>query len=228
MNNLNDVTIPFQHPFMLTVCGPSQSGKTYWIYNLLLHLDKMIDPPIMKIVYLYTSYQPLYDKMKKVIKEKKNISIEFIICEKDIPRAEDIQTNLSDNTLVILDDLMTIASSSKENTINLDNYASRDSHHSNISIIFTCQNLCYGNGKLRNTRVNSQYTLLFKNIGDRRNMNMIADNKGVKRSVFNCVLNDVEKSRYGYLLFDNCANSYENARVRTNVFPHEKTVIYDI
>ena len=73
MNNLNDVTIPFQHPFMLTVCGPSQSGKTYWIYNLLLHLDKMIDPTIMKIVYLYTSYQPLYDKIKKVIQEKKNI-----------------------------------------------------------------------------------------------------------------------------------------------------------
>ena len=59
-------------------------------------------------------------------------------------------------------------------------------------------------------------------------MNMIADNKGVKRNVFNCVLNDIEKSRYGYLLFDNCANSYENARVRTNVFPNEKTVIYEI
>ena len=43
---------------------------------------------------------------------------------------------------------MTVASSSKENTTNLDNFASRDSHHSNISVIFTCQNLCYGNGKI--------------------------------------------------------------------------------
>ena len=176
---------------MLTICGPSQSGKTYWIYNLLFHLEKMIVPSIVKIVYLYTTYQPLYDKIKAVIREKKNISIEFIICEKDIPRADDIQTNLSDNTLVILDDLMTITTSSKENTTNLDNFASRDSHHSNISVIFTCQNLCYGNGKLRNTRINSQYTLLFKNIGDRRNMNMIADNKGVKRDVFNYVLSDI-------------------------------------
>ena len=176
---------------MLTICGPSQSGKTYWIYNLLFHLEKMIVPSIVKIVYLYTTYQPLYDKIKAVIREKKNISIEFIMCEKDIPRADDIQTNLSDNTLVILDDLMTITASSKENTTNLDNFASRDSHHSNISVIFTCQNLCYGNGKLRNTRINSQYTLLFKNIGDRRNMNMIADNKGVKRDVFNYVLSDI-------------------------------------
>ena len=213
---------------MLTICGPSQSGKTYWIYNLLFHLEKMIVPSIVKIVYLYTTYQPLYDKIKAVIREKKNISIEFIMCEKDIPRADDIQTNLSDNTLVILDDLMTITTSSKENTTNLDNFASRDSHHSNISVIFTCQNLCYGNGKLRNTRINSQYTLLFKNIGDRRNMNMIADNKGVKRDVFNCVLTDIEQSRYGHLLFDNCAGSYENTRVRTIVFQNEKTVIYDI
>ena len=84
--------------------------------------------------------------MKKIIEEK-NI-IEFIDCNKGIPRAADIQPNLSDNTSVVLDDLMTVASSSKENTTNLDNFASRDSHHSNISVIFTCQNLCYGNGKL--------------------------------------------------------------------------------
>ena len=76
---------------MLTICGPSQSGKTYWIYNLLFHLEKMIVPSIVKIVYLYTTYQPLYDKIKAVIREKKNISIEFIMCEKDIPRADDIQ-----------------------------------------------------------------------------------------------------------------------------------------
>ena len=187
MCDLNNIAIPFQHPFMLTICGPSQCGKTFWIYNLLLHLDEMIVPTIVKIVYLYTTYQPLYDKIKELIQQKniseKKNSIEFIDCNnKGIPRAGDIQPNLSDNTLVILDDLMTVASSSKENTINLDNFASRDSHHGNISIIFTCQNLCYGNGKLRNTRMNSQYTLLFKNIGDRRNMYMIADNKGVKRN----------------------------------------------
>ena len=143
---------------MLTACGPRQCGKTFWIYKLLLYLEKMITPKIEKVVYLYTSYQRLYDEMKIVIKEEKNITIDFIDCNKGIPRASDIQTNLLDNTLVILDDLMGIAASSKENTANLDNFACRDSHHSNISIIFTCQNLCYGNGKLRNSRINSQYT----------------------------------------------------------------------
>ena len=57
---------------MLTVCGLSQCGKTFWIYNLLLHLDQMIISKIVKIVYLYTTYQPLYGKIKEVI-EQKNI-----------------------------------------------------------------------------------------------------------------------------------------------------------
>ena len=226
MSNLDEVTIPFQHPFMLTICGPSQCGKTYWINKLFFHLDEMIEPKIEKVIYLYTTYQPIYDKMKENI-EKKNIKIEFLDCNSGIPKATDIQSNLLENTLVILDDLMTLTSS-KENLDNLDNFASRDSHHCNMSVIFTCQNLCYGNGKLRNSRVNSQYTLLFKNMGDRRNMFMLADNKGIKRVNFNEVLSDVEKETYGYLLFDNCAKSYDNARVRTNIFPTEKTVIYEM
>ena len=59
-------------------------------------------------------------------------------------------------------------------------------------------------------------------------MYMVCDNKGVKRDKFNNVLSDIEQSPYEHLLFDNCTTSYENALVRTNVFPHEKTVIYDI
>ena len=80
----------------------------------------------------------------KIIIEAQKINIKFIECNKGIPPASDLQTNLSNTTLVVLDDLMTVATSSKENTDNLDNFASRDSHHSNISVIFTCQNLTYG------------------------------------------------------------------------------------
>ena len=67
---LNDVTIAFQHSFTLMICGPSQRGKTFWIYNLLLHFDAMIVPKIVKIVYLCTTYQPLYDKIKKLLKKR--------------------------------------------------------------------------------------------------------------------------------------------------------------
>ena len=125
---------------MLTACGLSQCGKTYWIFQ---YIKEMIEPTPNKIIYLYTAKEPIYDEMKIIIEAQK-INIKFIECNKGIPPASDLQTNLSNTTLVVLDDLMTVATSSKENTDNLDNFASRDSHHSNISVIFTCQNLTYG------------------------------------------------------------------------------------
>ena len=70
--------------------------------------------------------------------------------------------------------------------------------------------------------------ILFKNIGDRRNMTMVGDNKGIKRCVFNNIVSDIEQSSYGYLLFDNCTTSYENSHVRTNMFPDDKTLIYNL
>ena len=135
MSKINNLTIPFQHPFMLTVCSPSQSGQTFWILKLFKNIEVMIDPASNKIVYLYTSCQPLYDQMKKIIDDKENISIEFIDCNQGIPSAVDLQTNIGDNTLVVLDDLMAVATSSKEYTTNLNNFACCDAHHSNMSIV---------------------------------------------------------------------------------------------
>ena len=44
--------------------------------------------------------RPMYE-MKNVIKEKKNITIDFIYCNKGIPHASDIQTNLLDDLMVL-------------------------------------------------------------------------------------------------------------------------------
>lgn len=46
-------TIPFCHLFMMSIIGPSQSGKTYWIY-------KLITPVPKKVVYLHGTYQPFF------------------------------------------------------------------------------------------------------------------------------------------------------------------------
>lgn len=225
---MNNVSLPFQHPFMLTLCGPSQSGKTYWILQLLKNINTMITPTIVKIVYLYSIYQPLYGEMEKVLAEKTDIVVEFIDCQKGIPRITDIQTNTLENTLIILDDLMLVATSSKENLERIDNIATQDVHHRNISVIFTCQNLTYGNGKLRNLRVNSQYYVMFKNLSDHNNMYTICDNKKIDRNRFNKVLSEINEKPYGHLVFDNCRKGFANCRIRTDVFPHEPTMIYDL
>ena len=168
---------------MMTVCGPTQSGKTHKIVEIVDNIDDVIRPTPDKLLYLYTAEQPSYDKIKEIIRNKPTTSklktFEFIDCTKCIPTVADIKTKLGEATLLVLDDLMVLAMTTKENSDNLNNLASRDSHHLNISVMFVCQNLNYGCGKLRNVQINSQYHLVFNNHTDTRDIELIAKNKGI-------------------------------------------------
>ena len=53
----------FQHPFTMTLSGPTGSGKTMFFLNVIRH--KKITPMPDRIVYLYKRWQPLYDQMKE-------------------------------------------------------------------------------------------------------------------------------------------------------------------
>jgi hypothetical protein len=205
---------------MLTWCGPKQCGKTELIKNIA-NIDDVIVPTPNKLLYLYSAEQPKYDDMKQIICDNLETSklkmYEFVDCNQGIPSMNKLKTKLSNATLLVLDDLMVIAASNTKNVENLNNIASRDSHHTNTSVIFVCQNLNFGNGKLRNTRVNSQYHVIFNNLSDRRDIETIASNKLDK---IHGILNDVgNRSRYGYVLFDGSPHSYSNTRVRTGMFP---------
>ena len=69
-------TIPFNHPFMMNIVGPSQSGKTYWVFKLIKHLEEVVTPMPNTILYLHgTEYQDIFDKMKEVEKKKKKEKI---------------------------------------------------------------------------------------------------------------------------------------------------------
>ncbi|CAB4030437.1 DNA polymerase [Paramuricea clavata] len=229
-NNLKCCTIPFEHPFMMMVCGPSQSGKSYFIENIIKNHEKLITPRIDKLIYLYTVDK--YDSIKQHIRDNKQTStlktFEFIDCNQGIPSMEIIKEKLGENTLLVLDDLMVVATTDTTNLRHLNNIASRDSHHSNTFVIYVCQNLNFGSGKLRNCRVNSQYHIMCKSLTDCRDVEMIATNKKINQNKLHKILEDVGKKQYGYIVFDGCPKGYDNARVRTGIFPNDETVIYDV
>ncbi|CAB3977067.1 Hypothetical predicted protein [Paramuricea clavata] len=154
----------------MTICGPTQSGKTHKIVEVIDHIDDVIQPTTDKLLYLYTAKQPSYDKIKEIICDKSTTLAlkicEFIDCTKGIPTIADIKPKFGDATLMVLDDLMVLAMTTKENADNLNNLASHHSHHLNISVMFVCQNLNYGSGKLHNVQINSMYHLVFNNRTD--------------------------------------------------------------
>lgn len=67
--------------------------------------------------------------------------------KKHIPRMSELRITGSENVLLALDVLMVTATSNRVNLESLIDIVTRDSHH-HMSVIFVCQDLNYGDGKL--------------------------------------------------------------------------------
>ena len=150
----------FGHPFSMIVAGPSRSGKTYWVINLLLNAKERIRPTPNKIVYCYSHWQPKYDVLKKHI-----AAVEW---HEGMPTKSYLD-EISD-AIVILDDLM--ADSVNNETV-MSIFTER-SHHQNISVILLLQNLFHQGKQSRSINTNAQFLVLFKNPRDRLQIKTLA------------------------------------------------------
>ena len=90
----------FQHPMTMNVCGPTCCGKTTWLKQLLLNVDKMIQTRSHNIFWFYKRLQPIYTELNKKLNNTK-----FIQC---IPPAITNAKFCDDRfpSLFIFDDLM--------------------------------------------------------------------------------------------------------------------------
>ena len=131
------------------VVGPTGSGKTYWIKQLLEKRDVMIDPAPMKIIWFYRRWQPCYTALQE------QMTIEFIEgIPSNINRDDFFDASIP--TLFIIDDLM------KEATQNADicNLFTEGSHHRNLSVICVLQNLYYKGKENRLIKWNGGHFLM--------------------------------------------------------------------
>ena len=59
----NELMPVFRHPFNMIISGPSQSGKTYFVMQMLK--DKQIVPYPDEVYLFYAVYQTLFDDLKR-------------------------------------------------------------------------------------------------------------------------------------------------------------------
>ena len=132
-------------------------------------------------------------------------------------------TEAHDNSLVILDDLMSQCSNDQR----VADLFTCGSHHRGISVLFLTQNL-FPPGKLSRTiSLNSHYMLIFRNPRDSLGIATLArqmypKNVGYLLESFN----DATKRPYGYLLLDLHQLTPEDLRLRTNILPNERQIVY--
>jgi hypothetical protein len=201
----------FKHPFNMTVAGPSQSGKTKFVYDLLFDIENLINPLPKKIIYCYSTWQPVFDELKEKIP-----IIEFSQGLADLDEIED--------TLVIIDDLMTQCVNNKD-VVHLFTVGS---HHRNNSVIFLTQNIFEQGKYARSISLNSHYLVIFNNLRDKCQINCLARQlyPGETR-FFNEVFHDAISCRaYGHLIIDIMPNSINDLRLRSFNFKDNKTFCY--
>ena len=156
----------FQHPSMMMVVGPTQSGKSYFVEQLLS--SKRIKYPSSKtkrIQWFYTQWQPLYDRLQSALGK----SITFT---QGLPSVNDNLEDINDkvHNLWVLDDLMDEAVRSP-----IISQLFTRGRHRNLSVILLLQNM-FPKGKFnKSISRNAQYMVLFRSPSDRKQMDIIAE-----------------------------------------------------
>ena len=200
--------ICFIHPSCMMVAGPTQSGKSFFIYNLLVNKKNLITPEIDKIIYCYSVWQPLYEKML--------VEVNNITFNKGLPSPETLK-----DAIIILDDLMCECIQNKQ----ILDLFTVGSHHRNLSVIFLTQNV-YEKGKYaRAISINSHYLVLFKNHRDKAQIQHLARQIYPQEGkFFDEVYSDATDRKFGHLIVDLKSTSKDLLRLSSIDFT--KNIIY--
>lgn len=204
-----------KHPSTMMVVGPSKCGKTTFVTRALK--DGLFQPPPDRVVWAFSMWQPSYEELPLIVP-----NIEFV---QGIEEVGKLDFDLTKNNLIVLDDLMAEAGDSKQ----LAHLFTRGSHHSNLTVIYLVQNLFHKGRAHRDCSLNSNYIVLFNNPRDRiqpilLGRQMFPNNGG--RFVQEALDDARTNEPHGYLLFDLLADTPDELRVRTRVFPGEETILY--
>jgi hypothetical protein len=194
--------VRLKHAFTCTVAGPTSSGKTWFVFRLIKHVESMITPPPEKIVYCYGEFQPTFAEFP---------AIEF---QEGLPNVD--QFDGRQRVLLIIDDLMNEADQ------NVCNLFTKLSHHRNVSVVFITQNLFHKNKFVRTMNLNTHYVVMFKNPRDAGQVAILARQMYPGKSQFVVeAFEDATKEPYGYLLIDLRPDTDDRYRIRTKIFPDD-------
>ena len=199
----------FQHPMTMNVCGPTSCGKTTWLKQFLLNVNRMLQPRPHCIIWFYKRWQPIYTELKQKLN-----NIKFI---QGIPPALKNAKFFDERfpTLFIFDDLMRDATKNSD----ICELYTEGSHHRNLSVICLLQNIYHHGRENRTMSLNTQYLVLFKNPRDQLQVMTLSRQMFPHRSYqFMDQFNRATAKPFGYLVIDLKQNTPDYQRLRTDAF----------
>ena len=133
--------------------GGSKSGKTTFVKKLLTYVDIMIEKPPENITYYYSEFQNTFGEIQTLVPQIKFVQ----------GLLNDILGTINPKTrnLFIVDDMM------GEKDAVIAKLFTKKSHHENLSLVYSVQNLFHHHRKEHRTiSLNASYLCLTKNVRD--------------------------------------------------------------
>lgn len=202
-----------EHPCTMIIAGPSTCGKTFFTCQLLNNLE-IFNKKIQKVIWCNNEKAALPAREKL----PQNVEIEFLDA---LP--QNFENNDNVPMLIILDDMMTDATSS----IQVSELFTKGSHHRNISVVLITQNIFHQSKHCRDISLNAKYLVIFKNPRDKAQFNHLArqiypENVGMLQKIYK----RSTQTGHSYLFIDLTQGINDLLRFRTNIFKKEFSECY--
>lgn len=193
-------------PFSMIVAGPSNCGKTTFVYNLLTNQDRVLDKNFDYILWFYGQVPP-----NNIIEEK----VDNIRIIEGLPDTFNNYIQSHKNGLAVFDDLMSECS----NNPLITDFFTKRCHHENVSVILIMQNFFHGGKERINFTKNATYYTVFNSPLDQTLPYSLARNiMPSKSKVFIDIYNEAVDRPHGYLFVDGHQKTPKEARFRTDLF----------
>lgn len=219
--NVTDDDLRIQCPTSILVAGPSQSGKSHFLLNLVQYRESIFSVNFARIIYCQSNVHS--DKNRDMFAQIQAI---FPHAEQwqGIPILEELHLNTNNvHTLLLIDDLMDEIVGS----FRMNNLAVKDVHNYKITAVFVFQNY-FSRGKWGNNLVkNCQYKIIFYNRCEMLELRTISSHlfdapKFLKHN-FEILEKIFPADRNYYILIDTHAGSKaKKLFCRSKIFPDNK------
>ena len=195
----------------MCVVGPSHSGKTTFVLELLENRQQIFDCQTNRVIWCYGIYQ--HELNTKL--QRKGYHLHSGIINVSEVQPYDI---------IVLDDLLNESRNSQDVTAMF----TRAAHHKPCFIIFIMQNLFPPGKEARTRSLNTHYYCIFKNPRDKSQIEFLARQISPRNS--KAILEIFESATdkaHSYLFLDFTQECPDEFRFRSNLF-EKPMIIYSI
>jgi len=200
-------------PATVVIAGPTGSGKTVLLNDLIASSDTVAHEKPHEIIYCYSEWQKAYDTMRQTSPQPLRFVRGMIDLENGIPKD-------GRHRWLVIDDLMDELVGKNP----LDRLFTVLSHHLNLSIFLVVQNL-FQKG-MRTLSVNTHYFFLGKNPRDASSITNLAKQMAPgETKAFVDAYKEATKEPYSFLMVSARQETPDHLRLLTNYARPGKTMV---